>query len=192
MRDNFPNLECRLDLTGCDPCESFFSLNGQLIGNHHNYSFAEMKRNINHMVRIQDIQADPTAATLSRAHSKQEIVWGKQFPQDCEKADLKKYPKKGEETIEWMKGIELAQRKARSVGMVPTFFKQEIHMDDPLDMEQRWFYHPFLSDDFEREMTPDNQLPSSKENESQHLLPEEENAIDECDTWYACMVNYAW
>ncbi len=133
------------------------------------------------MVRLKDIQADPTAPKLSRAHCKQEVVWGKQFPKDCQKADLKKYPNQGGETVQWKKGIEMAQIKARSAGMVPTFFQKGTHADDPEDSEQRWFYHPFLSDDVEGEMTSDNELPSSKEDESQ-AEEEGESEIDEYDT----------
>ena len=47
MRDCFPDVECRLDLTGSDVCESFFSLNGQWIGIRHNYTFNEMRCKIN-------------------------------------------------------------------------------------------------------------------------------------------------
>ena len=36
-RDNYSDAECRLDLSGSDPCEIFFSINGQWIGNHHTY-----------------------------------------------------------------------------------------------------------------------------------------------------------
>ena len=58
-RDNFPHLECPLHLTGSEPLEVYFSANGQWIGNYHNYTFLEMRRNQKHMIRLAQIQADP-------------------------------------------------------------------------------------------------------------------------------------
>eukprot|EP00112_Aurelia_sp_Birch-Aquarium-sp1_P008356 Seg1918.2 transcript_id=Seg1918.2/GoldUCD/mRNA.D3Y31 product="hypothetical protein" protein_id=Seg1918.2/GoldUCD/D3Y31 len=79
MRENFPHVNCRLDLSGSDPCETFFSLNVQWVGNHHNYSYGQMVNNINHMVRLLTIQADPEGPKFSRAHVKQENVWRRQY-----------------------------------------------------------------------------------------------------------------
>ena len=41
MRDNVPDQECRLNLTGCDVVEDFWSTNGQWVGNRHNYNFRD-------------------------------------------------------------------------------------------------------------------------------------------------------
>lgn len=49
MRDNFPNHECRLDLTGSDVLEDFWSKNGQWVGDHQNYNFGDLSRNTSHM-----------------------------------------------------------------------------------------------------------------------------------------------
>ena len=146
MRDCFPDVECRLDLTGSDPCESFFSLNGQWIGNHHNYSILEMERNINHMVRLQQIQADPNAPSFAKAHVKQENVWHKQF-NNFVSPNLREYPQDGEEITAWVEGIQMAQEKARYVGMIPTTFNDNDDPDDPDDPSQKWFYKPFVIED---------------------------------------------
>ena len=68
MRENFPNTPCRLDLTGSDPCECLFSLTGQWVGNRHNYSFGEVLDNINNMMRLQIMQANPNGPKVARGH----------------------------------------------------------------------------------------------------------------------------
>ena len=42
LRDNHPDLECRLDKTGSECVEDFFSMNGSWVVNKHTYSFADM------------------------------------------------------------------------------------------------------------------------------------------------------
>ena len=70
MRDNFPNKECRLDLTGSDVLEKFWSKNGQWEGNHHNYSYGDLQRNTSHMIRPDEIRVDPDAPDLAKLHPK--------------------------------------------------------------------------------------------------------------------------
>ncbi len=108
MRDNFPNVECCLDHTGSDPCESFFSLNGQWVRNHYNYSFGEMLGNINHMSRLLEIQADPQGSKFSKPHAKQENIRRNQFPPNISDVNLTDYPRKGMEIDAWCSGIQMA------------------------------------------------------------------------------------
>lgn len=117
MRDNFPNQECHLGLTGSDCCEEFFSINGQWIGNRHAYNYGTMAQNVSHMIRLQTILVNENAPNWAKAHVKQENVWAKQFPVDIPKADLKQYPAPGEEIEAWKAGIEMAKAKAREVGI---------------------------------------------------------------------------
>ena len=113
MRDNFPDVPCRLDLSGSDCCESFFSSNGQWVGNHHSYSFSEMKRNVSHMTRLDVIKGNPEGPKFSRAHKKQETVWEKQYGKEVQRADLTSYPAVGDEVEAWKEGMEIARNKAR-------------------------------------------------------------------------------
>ena len=43
QRDKFPHLSCNLQDTGTDCVEHFFSINGQWVGNRHNYTFADLR-----------------------------------------------------------------------------------------------------------------------------------------------------
>jgi hypothetical protein len=101
-------------MTGSDCCESFFSLNGQWVGNRHNYTYGDMKQNISHMIRLQQIQADPDAPKFARAHIKQENVWGRQFD-NIAPPDLAAYPAPGEEVLAWKEGARQAMDLAREV-----------------------------------------------------------------------------
>ena len=136
MRDNFPNEECRLDKSGSEPCEVFFSMNGQWVGNHHNYTFAGMVRNVNHMVRLQMMQADPDGPRFSRAHIKQEDVWRKQYENTDTTVNLKDYPAVGAEIELWRDGVKMAREAGKYVGMVPQFFSGDHLEGDPLDSGQ--------------------------------------------------------
>ena len=121
MRDNYHNSECRLDLTGSDPCEVFFSINGQWTGNHHAYSFADMKRSINNMARLQLIRTSPDGPVLKKAHKKQEDVWSKQYEKSEFAENLfKTYPAKDEEIVAWDQGVERARNDLRSIGICPS------------------------------------------------------------------------
>lgn len=119
-RDNFPHLECPLHLTGSEPCEVYFSANGQWIGNHHNYTFLEMRRNQTHMIRLAQIQADPNGPKFSRARVKQENIWSSHYNMAREQpANLFEYPALGEEVSAWKEGMQMAQQMAKIVGMTP-------------------------------------------------------------------------
>lgn len=80
--------ECRLDLTGSDVLEDFWSKNGQWVGNHHNYNFGDLNRNTSHMIRLEQIRVDPSAPEFAKPHPKQESIWAKQYPVGYEKARL--------------------------------------------------------------------------------------------------------
>ena len=130
-RDNHANLECPLHLTGSEPCEVYFSANGQWVGNHHNYTFLEMRRNQRHMVRLAQIEADPNGPKFARAHVKQENIWSRQYNlAEEERANLKRYPANGEEVIAWKEGIQMAREMAVSVGMAPVDGDENSDGDD--------------------------------------------------------------
>ena len=60
-RDNFPQKDCQLEKTESDVLEDFWSKNGQWVGNHHNYTFGDLRRNTSHMIRLEEIRVDPSA-----------------------------------------------------------------------------------------------------------------------------------
>lgn len=130
MRDNFPDQECRLELTGSDVVEDFWSKNGQWVGNHHNYNFGDLSRNRSHMIRLEEIRVDPNAPELAKPHPKQESIWAKQYPVGHEKVRLDEYPNHGEEVQAWREGMLLAQELSRSVGMAPADVDGHGHGDD--------------------------------------------------------------
>ena len=75
MRDNLPRLPCYLLQMGSDCCEKYFSRNGQWSGNHHTHDFATMFNNLNHMIRIEQIEVDNNSPEVLRNLRKQENVW---------------------------------------------------------------------------------------------------------------------
>lgn len=79
MRDQFAGVECRLDLTGTDVVETYFSANGQWVGNRHNYSFGRLSQNASHMIRLDQIRVDPRAPAFARPHPEGEVIWPQQF-----------------------------------------------------------------------------------------------------------------
>lgn len=119
MRDNFPQEDCQLDDTGSDVVEDFWSKNGQWVGNHHNYTFGELRRNTSHMIRLEEIRVDPSAPDFAKQHPKQESIWGQQYERPINVANLKEYPAIGTEIEAWKEGIKIARGLARSVGMIP-------------------------------------------------------------------------
>ena len=128
MRDNYSDAECRLDLSGSYPCEIFFSINGQWIGNHRTYSFMDMKRNLNNMTKLQLIRA-----VLRKAHKKQENVWFRQYDKsEYVENLLTTYPGIGDEKSAWDEGVNLAQNDLRTVGVCPSDNEES----------EEWFYSP--------------------------------------------------
>ena len=119
MRDNFSDDECRLELTGSDVLEDFWSKNGQRVGNNHKYNFENLSRNTSHVIRLEQIRVNPNAPEVAKPQPKQESIWA--HPEGYEKACLNHYPAhREEERKAWREGISLAQGLARSVGMAPT------------------------------------------------------------------------
>lgn len=92
MRDNFPQEDCRLDDTGSDVVEDFWSKNGHWVGNHHNYTYGDLSRNTSHMIRLEDIRVDPSAPEFAKPHPKQESIWGQQYERPINMVNLKEYP----------------------------------------------------------------------------------------------------
>ena len=150
MRDNFPNVHCHLSLTGSDCCESFFSKNGQWVGNRHNYTFARMERNRSHMIRLEQIWVNPNAPVFARPHPKGEFIWTRQYAEDWVQADLSQYPAQGSEIHAWNDGAQMAQHLAEVASMVVANYGQgnrqcddQDPRDDDIIEEHRWFFQPF-------------------------------------------------
>ena len=117
MRDNFRQQECRLDLTGSDILEDFWSKNGQWVGNHHNYNFSDLGRNSSHSIRLEQIRVDPLAPEFAKPHPKQESIWARQYAHIFMKASLDDYPTPELVVDAWRDGLSTAQDLARSVDM---------------------------------------------------------------------------
>ena len=68
--------------------EKYFSRNGQWPGNHHTYDFGTMFNNLNHMIRIEQIEDDNNSPKFLRNHRKQENVWKKQYQESPDMASV--------------------------------------------------------------------------------------------------------
>ena len=158
MGDNFADVDCRLDLTGSDNVESFWSDNGQWVGNHHNYHYGELQSNVSHMIRLEQIKTDPEAPEFAKPHPKQECIWNSQYPPEEFAASLRDYPAHGEQIQAWKEGIHLARKLAVKVGMGPANYREGNEEDndsddggddgpdsddDSSDDSASWFYKPF-------------------------------------------------
>ncbi|CAG2248063.1 unnamed protein product [Mytilus edulis] len=163
-RDNFPNSQCLLHLTGSDCCEDFFSKNGQFVGNHHVYPYGQMYRNVSHMIRLSQIEANDNAPKFAKAHIKQENVWKSQYPGGVT-CSLRDYPALGEEISAWKIGIRRARDLAKELGIIPRDLNIDLGFDDDdgddddgddddgddddgdddddTDDNYGWFYKPF-------------------------------------------------
>ena len=102
MGDNFADVDRRLDLTGSDNVESFWSDNGQWVGNHHNYHYGELQSNVSHMIRLEQIKTDPDAPDFAKPHPKQECIWNSQYPPEEFSASLTDYPAHGAQVQAWI------------------------------------------------------------------------------------------
>ena len=159
MGDNFSDVDCRLDLTGSDNVESFWSDNGQWVGNHHNYHYGELQSNVSHMIRLEQIKTDPDAPDLAKPHPKQECIWNSQYPPEQFPASLTDYPGHEAQVQAWKEGVRLARKPAVDVGMGPQDNKLASGGDDDGDdgedggcpdsgddngdVSASWFYKPF-------------------------------------------------
>lgn len=156
MGDNFADVDCPLDLTGSDNVESFWSDNGQWVGNHHNYHYGELQSNISHMIRSEQIKTDPEAPDFSKPHPKQECIWNSQCPPEEFAASLSDYPAHEAQVDAGKEGIHLARKLAVEVGMGPENNRVGNEGDDDGDDEgggccpdnvddngDSWFYKPF-------------------------------------------------
>ncbi|XP_071151922.1 uncharacterized protein [Mytilus edulis] len=163
-RDHFPNSQCLLHLTGSDCCEDFFSKNGQFVGNHHVYPYGQMYRNVSHMIRLSQIEANDNAPKFAKAHIKQENVWKSQYPGGVT-CSLRDYPALGEEISAWKIGIRRARDLAKELGIIPRDLNIDLGFDDDdgddddgddddgddddgdddddTDDNYGWFYKPF-------------------------------------------------
>ena len=135
MRDAFPDQRCHLELTGTDVVETFWSMNGQWVGNRHNYDFTRLQKNLSHMIRLEEVQTNPQAPKFARPHPKGEIIWPRQYADGWVPADLADYPAQGEEIVAWRDGIHVARQLAHSVGMLPEIIIQRpVNLHDQQDV----------------------------------------------------------
>jgi len=134
MGDNFSHQECHLNLTRTDVVESFWSNNGQWVGNRHNYTFGDLQRNLSHMTRLEQISVDPNGPAFAKPHPKQESIWWHQT-KDSPKANLTDYPSHNEVIRQWNRGVHEARRLATTVGMTPT--------NEDENETDSWFWKPF-------------------------------------------------
>lgn len=116
MRDAFPDVNCHLELTGTDVVESYWSKNGQWVGNRHNYSYARLDRNLSHMIRLENIRVNPHAPEFAKPHPKGEVIWHQQYPAGWQPASQDVYPAHGDELVAWREGISMARELARQAG----------------------------------------------------------------------------
>ena len=136
--------------------ESFWSDNGQWVGNHHNYHYGELQSNVSHMIRLEQIKTDPDAPDFAKPHPKQECIWNSQYPPEEFAASLTDYPAHEAQVHAWKEGIHLARKLAVEVGMGPENNRVGNEGDDDGDDEgggccpdsvddngDSWFYKPF-------------------------------------------------
>lgn len=70
FRDEHPDLECPLHLTGSDCCERYFSENSSFVQNRHNYTFLDIHTNLGHINRVEEIKAtNPDIKIPIRKHN---------------------------------------------------------------------------------------------------------------------------
>ena len=118
-RDFFPEMECHLNQAGTDCCETYFSTMGQWVGNKHNYTFGDMRRNQSHCIRLREIRSVDNGINFPKPHPKGESIWYKQYDKSTSEANLKEYPEKGDELSAWKEGIVEGRRLAANLGMKP-------------------------------------------------------------------------
>ena len=151
FRDEHPDLECPLDLTGSDCCERYFSKNGSFVQNHHNYTILDMHTNLGHMNRLQETKTtNPDIKFPARKHNN-DFIWDKQFSQDQRKrvCDLKDYPSEEEVVCAWKEGVEMARELARKLGMHPDTNQQG---NETSDDDKKWFDKPMEYVDFKESL----------------------------------------
>ncbi|KAK3736078.1 hypothetical protein QZH41_006891 [Actinostola sp. cb2023] len=153
FRDEYPDLECPLDLTGTDCCERYFSENGSFVKNRHNYTFLDMHTSLGYMNRLQVIKAtNPDIKFPNRKHNN-DFIWDKQFQQDQRKrvCDLRDYPSAGQVICAWEEGVVMAKDLARQLGMHPDDEREEGDDDDD-DDDNKWFHKPMGHVDFKKSL----------------------------------------
>jgi len=73
FRDEHPNLECPLHLTGTDCCERYFSENGSFVLNRHNYTFLDIHTNLRYIpIQIYGSQSESTITILEE---ERQVYW---------------------------------------------------------------------------------------------------------------------
>ena len=140
------------------------------MGNIHNYSFGEMLDNINNMMRLQIMQANPNGPKFATGHKKQENIWHKQYTREISRANLTNYPEAGKEITEWKEGKVEARQKAKEMGMTPNFFLSD-QIENETSNDQEWFFKPFgcLETNAEEDMALDEDIHEKELEESEEL-----------------------
>ena len=82
FRDEYPELECPLHLTGTDCCESYFGENGSFVMNRHNYTFVDMHTNLGYMNRMQEIRVTNNELQFPKRKTNNDFIWDKQFDEN--------------------------------------------------------------------------------------------------------------
>ena len=120
--EKYPYLECPLHLIGTDCVEVFFSSNGSIVANKHTYTILDMKRNLKAMNSLNEIRTKNKNKNMKfrKAHSKQDNIWKKQYPEEDRPEletkvhrKLKLYPNKDEIIESWRQGVRMAKDLGR-------------------------------------------------------------------------------
>lgn len=179
FRDEFPDLECALNITGTDCCERYFSENGSFVQNKHNYTFLEMLTNLGFMNRLQEIRSGNTNIQFPKRKHNNDFIWDKQFPEDLRKqtCNLREYPSHQEVIHAWKEGLAMAQSLARELGMEVD--ESDESCEDSKSKE--WFYKPMDFIDFKeslKDMATEEEVEKQREDA---LQSSRENELDTTD-----------
>ena len=89
-----------------------------------------MFNDLNHMIRIEQIEADNNSPAFLRNHCKQENVWNKQYQESSDMASvLLDYPSECVTIEKWKEGMLLVHEMAMLVGIIPTLYKNDASVD---------------------------------------------------------------
>ena len=103
------------------------------MGNHHNYTFGDLRRNVCHQIRLEEIRVDHDGPKFCKSHPKGESIWDSQYTTDSS-VDTSRYPERGVETAAWREGIAKGEELAKLVGILPS--NEDAEQSD-------WFHKPF-------------------------------------------------
>ncbi|KAL9977664.1 hypothetical protein ACROYT_G015093 [Oculina patagonica] len=131
MRDSFAHEECRLHLLGSDVLKDFWSKNGQWIGNHHNYNFADLRRSLTYMIRLEESQSISSRICQATSEAKEHLL--------PTVYTTSVYPNIGTGVKERKEGINFARRLARNCNVDGNNDNGDSGVEDC----KQWFRHLF-------------------------------------------------